>query len=137
MGKISQFFTKKKVLVFGFLLFLINMVAKFSVDLGICPYYASECFDKSDLIISYTYIFIPFFVFSLITFKLKESTFSAWRNFSFFAIILSLVLISFLPTRTHGLDFVPVTKGTVIFGLTILYSIVSLILVAYKSSKKV
>ncbi len=136
MSKFMEWFTKGRVLCVSFLIFLSNMVAMFSVDLGICFNYSSKCYNTSDLIISYTYIFIAVFVFSIITSKLKEATFQNWRDFSFFAVFLFLVFISFLPTRTHGLDFVPLTKGIVAFFLTILYSIISLILIVYKSLKK-
>ena|SRR3989344_2446931 len=95
-----------------------------------------NCSRFNEILIIYTLPFISVLIFSLITYRLKELTFSSWKNFSLWAIPFSLILITFLPTRTHGLDFVPVTKGTVIFFLTILYSIISLILIVYKSFKK-
>jgi|GEM_PF-2153114 len=134
MGKISLvWFNKKCVLFFSLTLVILNTIATNTVNFGICPGYPTRCFDKADLIISYTYIFIPVFFFSLITFFTKPEVSRPWIVFSFFMVPLSLILISFLPTYTHGLDFVPLTKGTAIFGLTVLYSLISLILIIFKS----
>ncbi len=136
MNKVGEWFTKKRMFLFSFLFFIVNMVSMFSVDIGICFNYASKCYYTSDLIVSFTYIFISVFIFSVITYKLKDSTFTTWRNFSIWMVPISLIIIAFLPTRTHGMDFIPITKGTVIFLLTILYTLISLILIIFKSLKK-
>ena len=130
-----NWFTRKRLLTISFILVLIFSVAYFIHPADFC-YWRNSCSFVSEIFILYLMLFIPVFLFSLITFKLKESTFSLWRNFSVWAIPISLIIISFLPTRTHGLDFLPITKGTVIFSLTVLYSVISLLLIIYKSSKK-
>ena len=135
MSNIVNWFTKEKVFFFSLIGLIVHVISKFSVDLGICSGYPSKCTDLTYLLVIFSFIFIAIFVFSLLTFKLKDTTFISWRNFSLWAIPLSLIIITFLPTQTHGLDFVPIVKGTVIIFLTILYSIISLLLVFYQFLK--
>jgi len=136
MNKILEWFTKKKIFLFSLLGIVSFFIAYFSIYFGICFNYPNQCNNNSELVAVYTMLFIPIFFFSLITFKLKQSTFNTWRNFSFYSILVFLILISFIPMRTHGLDYLPITKGLVSFLLTILYSVISLILVIAGSLKK-
>lgn len=78
---------------------------------------------------------IPVFIFSLITFFLKDGLYLSWRKFTNYFLIFSVLIILITPTSTHGLDFLPLVKETMTIALTIIYSIVSLILVIYKSFK--
>jgi hypothetical protein len=110
MNKFLNWFNKRIVLTISFFLLLLNIISR----------------DGNELIFVYSYIFIFVFIFSLITFKLRKELFYAWRNFSFFWVLLSLIIISFLPMHASGLDLVPVTKGTIIFVLSILYSVISM-----------
>lgn len=132
----NNFFSKKGLLIIGFFGTLIQVISKYNVDLGICSSYSSKCNDVAYILTVYSWVFVPLFIFSLITYKLKQSTFDSWRKFSIWSIPLILIIITMLPLSTHGLDFVPVTKGTVVFFLTIAYSALSLILIAYKSITK-
>ncbi|HRH27135.1 MAG TPA: hypothetical protein PLZ99_03210, partial [Parcubacteria group bacterium] len=59
-----------------------------------------------------------------------------WKNFSIWWIPLSFVIITMFPTDTHGMDFVPIIKGTVSLLLSSLYSVISLVIILYKSFKK-
>jgi len=136
MNKIVDWFTRKRVALISFVFFLLNIFGFFSIDLGICPNSPGRCNNISELIISFTFIFISSFIFSLVAFRLKDSVFIIWRNFSFFAILVFFVLISLLPTYTHGLDFVPLTKGIASLYLTVLYSIISFFLILFKSFQK-
>jgi hypothetical protein len=136
MNKFFGWFTKKKIFIISLLGILIQGFSRFSIDLGICSYYLSDCGKFSYIIVIFSFIFIPVFIFSLLTLKLKEHIFNFWRNFSIFIILMFFVVINFLPLNTHGLDFFPITKGTVMFFFTIIYSIISLILIIYKSLKK-
>ncbi len=136
MENMMNWFTRKKVLVISLVAVIIQFTSRFSVDFGICSNYSSQCGDYSYLLVIFTYIFIATFIFSLITFKLNGPSFIFWRNFSILWVSFSLIIITFLPTLTHGLDFFPITKGSAMFFLTILYSVISLILILYKSLKK-
>lgn len=136
MNNIIGWLTRVRVFFISLIGFIVYIVSKFSIDIGICSSYASKCSDKSYLFVIFSFIFIPIFIFSLITFKLKESVFNSWRSFSIWAVFFIIVIVTFFPTRISGFDVVSVTKGLVMFFLTILYSIISLIFIIYKSIKK-
>jgi hypothetical protein len=128
--------TKKRILFLSFFGLIIQIISRYSVDFGVCENYASSCFDLSYLFIIYSIISIPLFVFSVITYKLKDEVFISWKNFSIWWIPLSFVIITMFPTDTHGMDFVPIIKGTVSLLLSSLYSVISLVIILYKSFKK-
>ncbi len=79
---------------------------------------------------------VPVLCFSLITIFLKTSTFNAWRKLTNYFYLISLLIILITPTSTHGLDFVPFVKETVTILLAIIYSVVSIFLIIFKSLKK-
>lgn len=136
MNNIVSWLTKRKVIFISLVGVIVFILSYFSKDLGICPRGVTYCSDYSKYFAVYSLPFVSVFIFSLVTFRLTETTFYLWKNFSVWAIPVSLIIITFLPMRTHGLDFVPILKGNTIFFLTILYSIISLILIFYKSLKK-
>src|SRR3989344_8474098 len=134
----NKWLTKKGLVIIsliGSVVFFVSIFTNIHIPVDVC-YQGEFCGDLSELLGIYFLLFIPVFIFSIIIFKLRESVFSTWRNFSLWAVPISLIVISFLPTDTHGLDFIPITKGTIIFFLTILYSLISLILIIYKSLKR-
>lgn len=136
MNEILYWFNKKKFLglsFFGFFIFLFSYILLTNSDF--C-FYKESCYIITESFAVYTMLFISMFLFSLLTFKLKQETYNAWRNFSFFYLLVFLILLSFIPMRTHGLDYLPITKGLVSFLLSIIYSIVSLFIVIYHSIKK-
>ena len=79
---------------------------------------------------------VPILVFSVITFTLKKSIFLSWARTTNYLFCIFIVIILFTPTSTHGLDFFPIVKETVTIVLAILYSVISLVLIIYKSFKK-
>lgn len=136
MNKILEWFTKKKVLLFSLLGAVSFIIFYFSIYFGVCFNYPNQCNNNSELVAVNVMLFVPILFFSLITFKLKQPVFIAWRNFSFYSILVFLILISFVPMRTYGLDYLPITKGLVSLTLSILYSIISLFMIIYHSLKK-
>lgn len=136
MNKILDWFTKKKMLIFSLFFSIFFLLSYFSINLGICFDYPNSCNNNSKLISAYTILFIPVLFFSLVAFMVNQETFSKWRNFSFYSILVFIILLSFIPLRTHGLDYLPITKSLVSLILTIIYSVVSLFLIIYQSLKK-
>lgn len=131
MNKILEWFTRKRIFIISFIIFIINIIANYSVELGICFNYPNKCNNNAELVIIYSFIFIFIFIFSVITYYLNKSIFIYWRNFSIFWVLFSLIIISFLPNNTHGLDYLPITKGSVIIFFSILYSIISILVIIY------
>ena len=79
---------------------------------------------------------VPVFIFSIITLFTKNTAFQLWAKITNYLYIFFIFIILLTPTSTHGLDFLPIVKETVSIALAILYSIISLILILYKSFKK-
>ncbi len=135
MGKTIEWFTKKKLVTISLYAFIIFCIFYGINMLSSCRH-EKYCSSVTEIGVIYLLPFISIFIFSLITLKLKESTFKLWKIFSFWVIPIFLIIISLLPTRTHGLDVVSIVKGTAVLFLTILYSITSLLLIIYKSIRK-
>ncbi len=76
--------------------------------------------------------FLPLFIFSLITYKMREATYLAWFNFAKWWIPLAMLSILIAPQYSHDWLF-PIDKGRVAFLVSLLFVIVSSILIAYKS----
>src|SRR3989344_4264432 len=83
---------------------------------------------------SFLIIFLPFlslFLLSLITYKMRDEVYRAWLRFAQVWIPLSMLLIFLAPEYTSDWMF-PVVKGTVAFFSSILFLIISLLLIAWK-----
>lgn len=79
---------------------------------------------------------VPVFITSIITLFLNENVFNVWRRFTNYFLVVAVVIVLITPTSTHGLDFFPIIKETVTIALASIYSIISLIIILYKSLKK-
>ncbi len=74
---------------------------------------------------------IPVFVFSLITYKMREETYHAWARFAYAWIPLSMLLILLAPEYSSDWMF-PVVKGTVAFFSSLLFVIISSLIILWK-----
>jgi len=75
---------------------------------------------------------IPLFLFSIITYKMHDEVYQAWLRFSFVWIPLSMVLIFLSPEYSADWMY-PVVKGTVAFFSSLLFIVVSLAVITWKS----
>ena len=75
---------------------------------------------------------IPLFLFSLITYKMRDEVYHAWLRFAYVWIPLSMLAIFVAPEYSYDWMF-PVVKGTVAFFSSLLFLIISLILIAYRA----
>lgn len=135
MNKFLEWFTKRSLMFFSFSFVIIFFILYYINILSSCRH-EKYCSSITELTVVYLLPFVFVFIFSLVTFKLKEVVFNSWRNFSIWAVPIIIIIVTFFPTRISGFDIVSVTKGLVMFFLTILYSIISFILIFYKSFKK-
>lgn len=94
----------------------------------------TELLSKSVLIL---FPIIPLFLFSLITYKMREEIFQSWWRFARIWIPISMVTILLAPSYTHNWMF-PITKGSVAFFLSGIFIVVSLvkIVLEWMKSKK-
>ncbi len=74
---------------------------------------------------------ISLFLLSLITYKMREKVYQAWLHFSYFWVPLSIILVVLAPEYDTDWMF-PITKGSVAFYFSVLYIIISLLLIGYK-----
>jgi|SRR3989344_58506 len=135
MNNLVNWFTKKTIVIFSFSFTVIFSILYFINGFSSCRH-DKYCSNLTELGVIYLLPFVSVFILSLVTFKAKEPTFKHWINFSVWTIPTILIIITLFPTRTHGMDFLPITKGIVSVFLVALYSIVSLFLIISKSLKK-
>lgn len=77
---------------------------------------------------------IPFFFLSLITYKMREDVYQSWARFAVVWVLLSMILIFLAPeySSSFGITLYPVTKGSVAFISSLLFVIISLVLIIWK-----
>jgi hypothetical protein len=78
-------------------------------------------------------IFVPTFIFSLITFRMTENIFLFWRNFSFIYLFIYLFIIFIAPWEYT--DYFATDKGTMSLMLIVTYIVISFFLVTFKYFK--
>ena len=74
---------------------------------------------------------IPLFLFSLITYWMRDDIYRAWFTFARWAIPLCMILILISPEYAHDWMF-PIEKGTVAFFSSIIFSIISILIIGIK-----
>ena len=81
--------------------------------------------------------FWPITVFSLITYPLREETFQSWLHFAKWFVPLSILLVLLTPDGQSG-GYMPslIDKQVIAFLTSALFTLVSLIIIIYKSIKK-
>ncbi len=131
-----MFFTKKRVLIGSFIISILDIVLfKYSeVHTGLCELGVSNLPIIACLEILIAYILtmsIPIFIFSLIVYKLKERVFLLWKKFTFIYLSIYLFIVIIAPWR-HA-DFSPFEKGPNTLFLLIIYIVLSIIIISYKS----
>lgn len=91
-----------------------------------------QCMDFAYSLIINFFPFVPLFLFSLITYKMRDEVYRAWLRFAYVWVPLSMVLIFLAPQYSTDWMY-PVEKGTVAFLTSALFVIISLILIVWKS----
>ncbi len=100
-----------------------------------------DCYQNSIFFCSHSYqvfttpfvVFIPFFIFSLITYSLREEVFRSWISFARWWVPLSAVFAIITPRQIPGSFSVP-AKGPVVLFFSLLFVIVSIIIIYWKHS---
>ncbi|MHB0865686.1 MAG: hypothetical protein ACYC1Y_02190 [Minisyncoccota bacterium] len=76
---------------------------------------------------------LPLFLFSLITYKMRDEVYRAWLRFASVWIPLSMLGILLAPEYSEQfLPMFPVVKGTVAFFSSLLFFTISLFIVVWK-----
>jgi len=90
-----------------------------------------QCMDFSYSLIIGFFPVIPLFILSLITYKMRDEMYRAWLRFAQWWIPFSMVFI-FLAPEYSGDWMFPIVKGTVAFFSSLLFVIISLLLIIWK-----
>ncbi len=123
-------FTKIKILYVTTLFVVLYFVSYFNSVIGLPLVYKKLCC-ADDKTLNLFLISLPIFIFSVASLKLKDKAFVFWRSFTFIFILFYIFLYFIAPTKGDG--FIWIQREAVSFFLTILYTLVSLILIIYKS----
>ena len=96
---------------------------------GNCPFVLSDI----EIILS---PILALFIFSLITYKMRDEIFQSWWRFARVWVPLSMIVTFFTPSYTHNWMF-PIVKANVALLLSAIFIIVSFIKItqAYRSKK--
>ena len=78
---------------------------------------------------------VPFFIFAVITSFFPINVFKAWSRFAIIWLVLSIIAIAFTPEYSGDFIF-PIVKGSVAAGLSVLFLIISTILVLVTTLRK-
>ncbi|OGG78281.1 hypothetical protein A3A36_02940 [Candidatus Kaiserbacteria bacterium RIFCSPLOWO2_01_FULL_52_12b] len=74
---------------------------------------------------------IPLFLFSLVTYRMRDEVYRTWSRFAYVWIPLSMVLILLSPE--YGSDWMyPIEKSTVAFVSLIIFTFASLSIIVWK-----
>lgn len=129
--------TKKKVFMFicaGFAFQVLLVLFSYSSLFETC-YNNLACqegfLNWLNIISPYIHLFIPLFLLSLITYKMRDEVYRAWVCFAYAWVPLSMLAIFLAPEYSTDWMY-PVVKGTVAFFTSLLFVIISLVLIAYK-----
>lgn len=117
--------------VISFVIIILNWIGTFRLCGGI--EYGS-CMDNVFSLMVFFLPIIPFFIFSLITYKMREVVYLTWFNFAKWWIPFSMFLILIAPQYSHDWMF-PINKGGALVLSSLIFVVASLILIAYKSYK--
>lgn len=121
--------------ILSVILIILNNIGTFKLCGGV--YHASSCIDVLFSVIASSVIVFPIFVFSLITYKMREDVFRAWLHFAYWWVPLT-IFISLLSLNSSygGGGLGPVMQdwymSSLRLALHILFIIISLIIIAWK-----
>ena len=92
------------------------------------------CWDRLEFVGNLLLIFLPAFVFSIITYFLREEVFRAWLRFAYWWIPVSLVFIYLAGGWSGGGFGIPAVLDQEFVSLILsgLFVLISLLLIAYK-----
>jgi len=126
----EKFMTKKNILLIALGGTVLFFLCVFSQTFALCAEYQWSCTKKFDSVAEILQIFIPLFLLSLITYKLRNEVFRAWLMFATWWVPLTILLVTLAPSNGHSL--VPIDTSRVSLFMNALFLIFSLAIIAWK-----
>lgn len=124
---------RKNILVLSVFGLLLYLTSYYSRHLGLPNTYRDFCC-ADDRRLNLFLIFIPLSLFFIINIKSDYKKYINWARFSICFLVAYITIYFVVPTQGDGLVWFQ--RETVSFFGSILYSLVSLVLILYKSFKK-
>lgn len=129
--------SKKKILMISlfaillfFLVFLIQETCNFGAR-GLCWEYRQFIGELKES----TFVLIPLFFLSLITFRLREEVFQSWIRFSVWAIPLSVIFPFLVPDYSGSFMNFGSPREVLQYVLPWLFTFISLVIITVQSIK--
>ncbi len=83
------------------------------------------------IISPYTHLFIPLFIFSFVTYRMREEIYQAWFRFTRWWIPLSMLAIFIAPEYSNDWLY-PIEKGGVALAVIVVFCTVSILIIGVK-----
>ena len=132
----KQIVNSRNVLLFSWLVFLLSIILNYIGLSNIC-FKDYSCLDTLSLLISFIILLVgPFAIISIIIFFFRKEVFFKWFYFSLVWIPFYLFLVFISPADNgHGGYVLPTpsTRETVTLIGPIIYTILSLLIILFKS----
>ncbi|MBI5003712.1 hypothetical protein HZC00_01310 [Candidatus Kaiserbacteria bacterium] len=125
--------SKKTTLFIGIFGGIIFLLALYATQIGLCAVVNQSCSEFFDPITENLIPFLPLFILSLITFKMRDEVYRTWFRFARWWIPFSIMLIFISPEYSVDQMF-RIEKGSVALLTSALFSTISLIIVTWKYS---
>jgi len=117
--------------LFGSVLFLLFL---FATQIGLCRFINVSCTYFFDPLAEIVFIFFPLFLFSVITYRMKEVVINRWLKFVYIWVPLTVILVFLAPEYDSSL--LPLEKGTVALTMSGLFVFISLLIILVSYLRK-
>ena len=130
--------TKKTTLLISLLFSLFFIIFILFQQHANCSFIQRSCSDLLGMYSEIIFIFIPVFIFSLFTYKMKDDVYNIWIKFVYIWIPLTIIMSFITPEYGKGGFLFPIERGGVSYFLSLLFFIISIIIISVKyfSAKK-
>ncbi|KKS27719.1 MAG: hypothetical protein UU88_C0003G0047 [Parcubacteria group bacterium GW2011_GWC1_42_11] len=120
-------------MIFGFVGSLIFIGAVYYID-AYCKKGMYVCNNSHEIIWMLSMVFVSVFIWSILTYKMKEEIFISWRNFSVVFVLFSFLTILILPFKCD--PYLRICKESFSWLFVFAHLSLSLLIIIYKSFKK-
>lgn len=125
---------KKKLLILSGLVAITLLVWNYLGNYKICDFFGGRSISSCPFVLTATALnlvpIIPLFLFSLITYWMRDRVYRAWVRFAAVWIPLSMIAILFAPEYSRDWMF-PVVKSNVAFFSSLIFTLISLGIVGW------
>lgn len=117
--------TKKNVLIISSFFSLVFLVLLFLVIENLCGIYSRDCKNIFGFTTGFVFPFPIVFLFSLITYKMRDEVFQAWIKIARWWVLASILLVLIMPSDNG--PFLPLDKGHVAVLMSVLFTTASIV----------